>query len=76
MAGDYADTHDVYFGTVFDDVNDASRDNDPNSVLVSQNQNKTTYEPPGLLEFGQTYYWRVDEFILNFKESVNKKSKK
>ncbi len=62
MAGDYADTHDVYFGTVFDDVNDASRDNDPNSVLVSQNQDVTTYEPPGLLEFGQSYYWRVDEF--------------
>jgi hypothetical protein len=52
----------VYFGTVFDDVNDASRDNDPNSVLVSQNQDVTTYEPPGLLEFGQSYYWRVDEF--------------
>ena len=62
MAGDYADTHDVYFGTVFDDVNDASRDNDPNSVLVSQNQDVTTYEPPGLLEFAQSYYWRVDEF--------------
>jgi hypothetical protein len=61
-AGDYADTHDVYFGTVFDDVNDASRDNDPKSVLVSQNQAETIYEPPGLLEFGQTYYWRVDEF--------------
>ena len=62
MAGDYADTHDVYFGMVFDDVNDASRDYDPNGVLVSQNQAETTYDPPGLLEFGQSYYWRVDEF--------------
>jgi len=62
MAGDYADTHDVYFGMVFDDVNDASRDNDPNGVLVSQNQAETTYDPPGLLEFGQSYYWRIDEF--------------
>jgi hypothetical protein len=62
MAGESADTHDVYFGTVFDDVNDAGRDNDPNSVLVSQNQNEATYDPPGLLEYGQTYYWRVDEF--------------
>ncbi|MHC4595125.1 MAG: LamG-like jellyroll fold domain-containing protein [Planctomycetota bacterium] len=62
MAGDYADTHDVYFGTVFDDINDAGRDNDPTGVLVSQNQAETTYEPPGLLKFGQTYYWRVDEF--------------
>jgi hypothetical protein len=61
MAGDYADTHDVYFGMVFDDVNDASRGNDPNGILVSQNQAETTYAPPGLLEFGQSYYWRVDE---------------
>ena len=36
-AGDYADTHDVYFGMVFDDVNNASRGNDPNGILVSQN---------------------------------------
>ncbi|MFC1636001.1 LamG-like jellyroll fold domain-containing protein, partial [Planctomycetota bacterium] len=62
MRGDDAVTHDVYFGTVFDDVNDASRDNDPQSVLVSQNQPGTTYELPELLTFGQTYYWRVDEF--------------
>jgi hypothetical protein len=62
MAGDYADKHDVYFGKVFDDVNDAGRDNDPSSVLVSQNQDETTYEPPDLLEFAQSYYWRVDEF--------------
>jgi len=62
MAGDYAVAHDVYLGTVFDDVNDAGRDNDPNSVLVSQNQQGTTYEPPELLEFGQSYYWRIDEF--------------
>jgi len=62
MAGDFAVTHDVYLGKVFDDVNDAGRDNDPNCVLVSQNQEGTIYEPPDLLEFGQSYYWRVDEF--------------
>ena len=59
--GLFADKHDVYFGTVYDDVNNASRDNDPNGVLVSQNQDETTYEPAGLLEFGRKYYWRVDE---------------
>jgi hypothetical protein len=59
--GLFAETHDVYFGTVFDDVNDASRTNDPCSVLVGQNQEATSYDLPGLLEFGQTYYWRVDE---------------
>jgi len=59
-AGIYAQTHDVYFGTVFDDVNKASTTN-PLDVLVAQNQEELTYTPTGLLEFGQTYYWRVDE---------------
>ncbi len=58
--GDHAVTHDVYFGTVFDDVNTASRD-DPMGVLVSQDQSETTYDPDGLLDFGVTYYWRIDE---------------
>ncbi len=57
--GVYAGTHDVYFGTNFDDVNDASRAN-PNSVLVSQGQSGTTYTPAGL-ELDGAYYWRVDE---------------
>jgi hypothetical protein len=59
-AGSYAASHDVYFGTVFDDVNTASRSNDL-GVLVSQGQAAVTYDPAGLLEFGQTYYWRIDE---------------
>ncbi len=60
VAGQYAKTHDVYFGTAFDDVNDASRVT-PMGVLVSQSQADATYDPAGLLSFGQTYYWRVDE---------------
>ena len=59
-AGSYAASHDVYFGTSFDDVNTASRSN-PLDVLVSEGQTDATYDPEGLLEFGQTYYWRVDE---------------
>ena len=59
-SGESAGTHDVYFGTVFDDVNDASRGN-PTGVLVSQGQEAVTYDPAGLLDFGQTYYWRSDE---------------
>ena len=55
-----ADTHDVYFGTVFDDVNNADRAN-PMGVLVSQGQAASEYDPDGLLEFGTTYYWRIDE---------------
>jgi len=59
-AGEFAAAHDVYFGTSFDDVNTAGR-SDPTGVLVSQGQAGTTYAPPARLDFGQTYYWRVDE---------------
>ncbi len=58
--GAYAATHDVYFGTVFEDVNAASRAN-PLDVLVSRNQDANSYDIPGVLEYGQTYYWRIDE---------------
>jgi hypothetical protein len=59
-AGQYALAHDVYFGTASEDVNDASR-SVPMGVLASQGQTAATYDPAGLLAFGQTYYWRVDE---------------
>ncbi|MGE5293878.1 MAG: LamG-like jellyroll fold domain-containing protein [Solirubrobacterales bacterium] len=59
-AGKAAATHDVYFGTTFADVNEAGR-SDPRGVLVSQDQAGTEYDPDGLLDFGQTYYWRIDE---------------
>jgi len=58
--GDLAVTHDVYFGTVFEEVSEASRA-DSRGVLVSQDQSAETYDPEGLLEFGQTSYWRIDE---------------
>jgi regulation of enolase protein 1 (concanavalin A-like superfamily) len=58
--GVYAEKHDVYFGTNFNNVNNASRTDDPNGVLVSQNQDANSYNPSGL-EYGKTYYWRVDE---------------
>ena len=54
-----AATRDVYFGTAYGDVNDASRAN-PGTVLVSRGQTATTFAPAGL-EYGQTYYWRIDE---------------
>jgi len=58
--GEFANTHDIYLGTVFDDVNNARR-TDPRGVLASQGQLATTYDPPGRLDLGQTYYWRIDE---------------
>jgi len=57
--GEFAQAHDVYLGTVFADVNTATRANSLD-VLVSQGQGGVTFDP-GRLEFGQTYYWRVDE---------------
>ena len=56
----HAGKHDVYLGTNSNDVSGADRAN-PLNVLKSQNQDPNTYDPPGLLDFGQTYYWRVDE---------------
>ncbi|UCD50666.1 MAG: hypothetical protein JSW27_24475 [Phycisphaerales bacterium] len=53
-AGEGATSRDVYFGTSFDDVNDGV------GTLVSPGQAATSYDP-GRLEFGQTYYWRIDE---------------
>ncbi|MHC4630127.1 MAG: LamG-like jellyroll fold domain-containing protein, partial [Planctomycetota bacterium] len=58
--GEGIDKHDVYFGSNFDNVNDATRDNSL-GVLVSQNQDSISYSPVEVLQFGQTYYWRIDE---------------
>jgi hypothetical protein len=58
--GKVAASHDVYLGTSFADVNAAGRDN-PGTVLVSQGQADAQYDPDGLLAYGQTYYWRIDE---------------
>jgi len=59
--GEGATAHDVYLGTSFDDVNTASRV-DPMDVLLSEGQTSLTFEAPRL-EFGQTYYWRIDEVL-------------
>ncbi|MBN2181936.1 MAG: discoidin domain-containing protein [Sedimentisphaerales bacterium] len=56
-AGKFADTHNVYLGTVYEDVNNADTSS---PLLVGPAQDSNTYSP-GKLEFDQTYYWRVDE---------------
>ncbi|MCH8219139.1 MAG: hypothetical protein IH892_20455, partial [Planctomycetes bacterium] len=57
--GEFANTHDVYLGVTFDDVNVATVA-DPGGVLVGQGLADATFDP-GRFEFGQSYYWRVDE---------------
>jgi len=64
--GIYAQKHDVYFGPVFEDVNNADRNN-PLDLLVKQDQVVNIYEP-GLLDFGQTYFWRIDD--INAVDSI------
>ncbi|MHC4500837.1 MAG: hypothetical protein ACYS21_17195, partial [Planctomycetota bacterium] len=53
--GAEADSHEVYFSTYFNDVNDR----DP-CVLTVRGPNN--YDPCGVLEFSTLYYWAVDEF--------------
>lgn len=65
--GQFAKSHDLYFGTNAGDVNSASRNN-PMGVLVNQGTTMTTYDPIGDLSFDRTYYWRVDE--VNAFETV------
>ncbi len=59
-AGKDAVSHDVYLGTGAADVESASKTN-PKGVLAAADQSASTYDPPGRLELGRTYYWRVDE---------------
>ncbi len=58
--GDFSVARNVYMGTNLDDVNEASLD-DPRGVLASENQTELTFDPPGELDYGVTYYWRIDE---------------
>jgi hypothetical protein len=54
--GEFADTHNVYLGTDFDDVNNAGA---ASPLLVGPSL--TTNSFANRLEFGRTYFWRVDE---------------
>jgi hypothetical protein len=58
--GTFAKTHDVYLGTTFADVNNASRTNAA-GALASRGQDANSYDPPTVLGLGKTYYWRIDE---------------
>jgi hypothetical protein len=70
-AAESAAAHDVYFGESFDDVN-AAPTMDTLDLLKSDNQPGTTYDPDGLLDFGKTYYWRIDEVNAPPDSSVTK----
>jgi hypothetical protein len=56
QAGQFAEMHDVYLGTDFDEVNNATVDSD---VYIGR-QSDTVYVPADL-GLDMTYYWRIDE---------------
>ena len=58
--GKRADTHDVYFGADFNDVNEATRTADPAGVYKGR-QAANEYPISEILDFETTYYWRIDE---------------
>ncbi len=59
--GEFIATHDVYFGTTFADVNAADPANPRGRPGQPGIRRPPSSTPEGTLEFGQTYYWRVDE---------------
>ncbi len=64
--GDNAAQHDVYFGTDRDavDIADASTPD-----IYRGRQGNTSYTPGEGVEWGQSYYWRIDEY--NTDETIN-----
>jgi hypothetical protein len=53
--GPEADTHELYFGTDYNDVNER---------LITPATPGSNSHPPGVFEFSTTYYWAVDEVNL------------
>ncbi len=58
-AGQTAARHDVYFGDNFEDVNPA--DISDETGIYRGRQDVSGYIFPQALEWGATYYWRIDE---------------
>lgn len=57
--GLFANKHDIYFGTNFNDVDQATT-TAPVGIYKGR-IDPDSYDPVGLLVFGTTYYWRIDE---------------
>jgi len=66
-AGIVAASHDVYLGTDRDAVGGANT----SSAQFRGNQalGNESYDPPGLLDLGWTYYWRIDEVNPGYEDT-------
>ncbi|MHC4620290.1 MAG: LamG domain-containing protein [Planctomycetota bacterium] len=60
-AGDYAVSHDIYFGTDLQAVTDANSSVTLDVYRGNQALANMKYLLPSELELNQTYYWRIDE---------------
>ena len=63
-SGEYAGSHNLYMGDTFEEVSDAT-------VPAAAGLDVNSYDP-GRLEFGKTYYWRVDEVNATPDQTVFK----
>jgi len=54
-------SHDVYFGTSFNDVNDANTTITKGVYRGRRPFDSNSYDPPGNMSAATTYYWRIDE---------------
>jgi hypothetical protein len=61
-SGDNAVSHNLYFGTSFDDVNDGTEETFIGNIMANfQVVGFPGFPVPDGLQFGTRYYWRVDE---------------
>jgi hypothetical protein len=60
--GENTSQHDVYFDTDRDAVGDADTSDTSGIYRGRQNLGNESYTPTEVLEFNQTYYWRIDEY--------------
>jgi len=63
--------HNLFLGTNFDDVNEATIEEQLEVNIVAENLDMNSFDP-GDLEFGVTYYWRIDD--VNSSDSTVFKS--
>jgi hypothetical protein len=61
VPGREASSHDVFFSTDFNDVNEANNSLPPGGVYKGNQQLDANSYQPAALELGETYYWRIDQ---------------